>query len=109
MKVKRNYLGKVGCIVENRLVPFDLECGQRIFVTRVRGGLRAFSLHCPHMQADLVRQGKAVDCMLICGAHGYVYSLDSGENIKAPGTEARTGPLKSFDLVQEGDDLFICY
>jgi nitrite reductase/ring-hydroxylating ferredoxin subunit len=86
-----------GILIRIEYPPFD------VVVTLVDGKPYAIEDACNHAGASLAEGGIQGD-RIMCPMHGYVFSMKSGE-LLAP--EGLCGPQRTFQVVEEGDEVAI--
>ena len=76
--------------------------GEWIVIFKVGGKFHAVGRFCAHQRADLRKVGTLLgnSGMLRCSLHGYVYRLESGKCINAPGED-----IGSFEVAVEDNRL----
>ncbi len=78
--------------------------GKAIAVVRCAGGVRAVSDVCSHEDYSLSEgEVDAEACEIECWKHGSMFSLETGEPLTLPATLA----IKVFEVVEDGDDIWV--
>ena len=82
--------------------------GTRIVVVRMAGRYLAFEARCPHRGMDLSQWGVMLpDSKIMCSSHGYVFDMESGENLITRGDAPRVGPLRTYEVVERDGELHV--
>lgn len=76
-------LGKSSDFFEKKgkRIVFGENVEEQIAVIRFKGKLYGLSNICPHRHQDQIFDGYLYDGNVVCPAHGWTYSLESGQNI----------------------------
>jgi nitrite reductase/ring-hydroxylating ferredoxin subunit len=85
----------------NGMKSFTIE-GEPILVACIDGEFLAISDTCSHSGLSL-SEGKLEDHTIQCPHHGGVFDLTNGEALSLPAI----APVEHYDLVIEGDDIFL--
>jgi nitrite reductase/ring-hydroxylating ferredoxin subunit len=76
--------------------------GVGVVVARDRAGAdRAFSATCTHAGCSLVEDGDLEEGTVVCGCHGSIFDLETGEAVGPPADE----PLPLYSVRVEGDEV----
>ncbi|MEU6905509.1 MULTISPECIES: Rieske (2Fe-2S) protein [Streptomyces] len=68
-----------------------------VVVVTLAGEFLAFDSACPHLFANLYDDGRSTGKAIVCGSHGWEFSLETGAVISFPG---KTLPKKKLDLIR---------
>jgi nitrite reductase/ring-hydroxylating ferredoxin subunit len=80
----------------------DIE--EQIAVFRVKGELYCLSNICPHRHQDQMHNGIITNMNVMCPAHGWTYSLTTGENvIKKQGIKS----LNKYEVFEQNGFVYI--
>lgn len=66
---------------KGKRILIDDELDSQIAVFRYKGELYALSNICPHRHQDRIFEGYLENGNVVCPAHGWTYSLATGENV----------------------------
>lgn len=75
---------------------------REIAICQIAGCYYAFLDVCSHQQFPL-SEGDIIDGQIICLAHGSIFDPQTGLPLTLPATE----PLIKYEVIEEGEDLFI--
>lgn len=68
---------------------------------KVNNTIYALSNICPHQHSPLIYDGFLEDGCVVCPAHGWMFSLETGK------TPAGQRGLNSFEVKVEGEEVFV--
>jgi len=74
-------------VPEGEVAAFEAN-GEEVAVARVDGALFAFSDICTHRHCNLSMGGEIDGTTIRCECHGSMFSMETGEVIEGPATEA---------------------
>jgi 3-phenylpropionate/trans-cinnamate dioxygenase ferredoxin subunit len=99
----RYQLGKVDDVKPGEARRFDVD-GHRIAVVRIGDDFYAIGDTCSHedyslSEGEIDEEERTIECW----KHGSTFSLETGE----PQTLPATRPVPVYDIVVDGDDLFV--
>lgn len=72
-----------------------------VAVFKVNGKIYALSNVCPHQHSPLIYDGFLEDGCVVCPAHGWMFSLETGK------TPTGQRGLNSFEVMIENGDVFV--
>jgi nitrite reductase/ring-hydroxylating ferredoxin subunit len=75
--------------------------GEEVLVANVGGQYRAVGATCTHAGCSLADDGELEDGTVMCGCHGSIFDLESGEAIGPPADE----PVPVYQVRVEGDQV----
>jgi 3-phenylpropionate/trans-cinnamate dioxygenase ferredoxin component len=76
--------------------------GKKVAVVNLGGKFYAFENHCSHRGAELSK-GLLEGNVVICPLHGSQFDVTTGQKIYGPAP----GPIKTYLVKVEGDDIFV--
>jgi nitrite reductase/ring-hydroxylating ferredoxin subunit len=77
--------------------------GEEVLVANLGGGYRAIGATCTHAGCSLVDDGDLEDGTVVCGCHGSIFDLETGQAVGPPAEE----PEPMFVVRVEGDEVRI--
>lgn len=77
--------------------------GHDIFVVRSQGKYHAVANRCTHEEAYFSQEGEVEGDTITCTRHGARFDMNSGAVKALPATR----PLRVYELVVEGEDMYI--
>jgi 3-phenylpropionate/trans-cinnamate dioxygenase ferredoxin subunit len=75
--------------------------GEEVLVVNVGGQYRALSATCTHAGCSLVDDGDLEAETVVCGCHGSIFDLETGEAVGPPASE----PVPMYSVRVEGDEV----
>ncbi|MGH3452585.1 MAG: Rieske (2Fe-2S) protein [Haloechinothrix sp.] len=77
--------------------------GEEVLVANVGGEYRAVGATCTHAGCSLVDDGELDEGTMVCGCHGSIFDLETGEALGPPADE----PVPVYAVRVEGDAIQI--
>jgi nitrite reductase/ring-hydroxylating ferredoxin subunit len=93
-------VASVSDVAEGAIFGATLE-GEDLLVVKVGDHYRALGATCTHAGCNLADDGDLEDGTVVCGCHGSVYDLETGEAIGPPADEG----VPLFDVRVEDDQI----
>ncbi len=83
---------------------FDGDSDKQIALFRIKGNLYCLYNVCPHRHTHLIYKGIINEGEIICPAHGWTYSLETGRNVNP---QQGIKSLKKYETIEQNGKIFI--
>ena len=94
-------VAKASGVPEGVVLGYDVD-GKSVALVSTGGKFHAFEDHCPHRGAKLSK-GLLMGNVVVCPLHGSQFDVITGLKIYGPAN----GPIKTFPVKTEGDDVLV--